>query len=97
MTREAFRLWAAEQPSGRYKRIDGEVVAMAPERASHADRKAMAWLALRRAISAADLHCHVYPDGMTVEVGEDGDYEPDAVVRCGTQLPGMPSRFPIRW
>jgi Uma2 family endonuclease len=87
MSREAFRRWARAQPAGRFERIEGAVVAMAPERASHADRKALAWLALRRAIAAAGLACHVYPDGMTIEIG-DSDYEPDAVLRCGEPLSG---------
>jgi Uma2 family endonuclease len=60
---------------------------MAPEWLDHADRKALAWLALRRAVAAAGLPCHVYPDGVAVEVGES-DYEPDAVLRCGDPLPG---------
>jgi Uma2 family endonuclease len=87
MSRDEFRRWTQTQRSGRFERIEGAVVAMAPERASHADRKALAWLALRRAVAAAGLPCHVYPDGMTVEVG-DSDFEPDAVLRCGEPLPG---------
>ena len=85
MSREEYRRWAMEQPSGRFERVDGQVVAMAPERAAHADRKALVWLALRQAVAAAGLQCDVYPDGMTVEV-DDSDYEPDAVVRCGESL-----------
>jgi Uma2 family endonuclease len=88
MSRDAYRTWAATQSKGRFERIDGLVVGMAPERANHADRKALAWLALRRAVADAGLPCHVYPDGMTVEVAEDGDYEPDAVLHCGEPLPG---------
>ena len=88
MSRDAYRRWAEAQPRGRFERIDGFIVAMAPERASHADRKALVWLALRRAITDAALPCHVYPDGMTVEVEEGGDYEPDAVLHCGNPLPG---------
>ncbi len=38
MSREAFRRWAQAQPTGRFERIEGVMVAMAPERASHADR-----------------------------------------------------------
>ncbi len=86
MSRDEYRRWAAAQPKGRFERIDGLVVAMAPERASHADCKALAWLALRQAVAAAGLPCHVYPDGMTVEV-DDSDFEPDAVLRCGEALP----------
>jgi Uma2 family endonuclease len=87
MSREEYRRWAETQPSGRFERIEGLVVAMAPERRSHADRKAMVWLALRRAVAAAGLPCHVYPDGITVEV-DDNDFEPDAILRCGDALPG---------
>ncbi len=87
MSREAYREWVQTQPRCRFERIDGVVVAMAPERRIHADRKALAWLALRRAIAAAGVPCHVYPDGITVSVGES-DYEPDAVLRCGPPLPG---------
>jgi Uma2 family endonuclease len=87
MSRAEFRQWAGAQPRGRFERVDGVVVAMAPERASHADRKALVWLALRRAIVTAGLPCHVYPDGMSVEVA-DSDFEPDAVLRCGEKLSG---------
>ncbi len=86
MSRENYRAWAEQQPPGRYERVNGVVVAMAPERLGHNDRKALAWLTLRRAVQAAGLPCHVYADGATVEVG-DSDYEPDAVMHCGAKLP----------
>lgn len=86
MSREAYRQWVEEQPGGRFERVEGVVVAMAPERASHVDTKSLAWLTLRRAVAAASLRCHVYADGMTVEVG-DSDFEPNVVVRCGPPLP----------
>ena len=87
MTREEYRAWADQQPRGRYQRMHGVVVAMAPERSEHNDRKMSAWLALHRAVQAAGMLCHVYGDGMTVEV-EDSDYEPDVIVHCGPRLPG---------
>jgi Uma2 family endonuclease len=86
MTREAYRAWAESQPSGRYERIEGVVVAMAPERAVHALRKAAARDALLREVREKRLPCQVFPDGMTIEVG-DNDYEPDAVLRYGPRLP----------
>lgn len=86
MTRTEYRAWAERQPSRRFERIDGVVVAMAPERVEHNDRKMLAWLALRRAVRDAGLPCDVCGDGMTVEVG-DSDYEPDAVLYCGDRLP----------
>jgi Uma2 family endonuclease len=86
MSRDEHRRWAAAQPKGRFERIDSLVAAMAPERVSHTDRKALAWLALRRAVAAAGLPCDVYADGPTVGV-DDNDFEPDAVLRCGELLP----------
>ncbi len=68
LSRAEYRRWAEAQPSGRSERIDGLVVAIAPERLNHADRKALVWLALRRAVVEAGLPCHVYPDGVTVGV-----------------------------
>jgi len=85
MTREEYRAWAERQGRGHYERVNGVVVAMAPERAGHNIRKAVAWQTLRRAVQAAGLPCEVYTDGMTVEVG-DSDYEPDAVLHCGDKL-----------
>lgn len=87
MSREAYRQWAEAQPSGRFERIEGVVVAMAPERLSHAKRTARVWRVLSQAVEATALPCEVYPDGVTVEV-DDNDFEPDAVVRCEDPLPG---------
>jgi Uma2 family endonuclease len=86
MTRAEYRAWSERQTGGRFERIDGVVVAMAPERVEHNDRKMLAWLALRRAVCDARVPCHVNGDGMTVEVG-DSDYEPDAILYCGERLP----------
>lgn len=81
MTREAYRAWAEQQPAGRFERIEGVVVAMAPQRAAHNLRKGSARDVLRAAVRKAGLACQVFGDGMTIEVG-DSDYEPDAVMRC---------------
>jgi Uma2 family endonuclease len=88
MSREQFLDWVERQPSGRFERIDGIVVAMAPERASHNLRKRSACDALRHAARMAGLtSCQVFTDGMTVQV-ENSDFEPDALLRCGPRLPG---------
>jgi Uma2 family endonuclease len=88
MTREEFQVWADQQSSGRFERIDGIVVAMVPERASHNRRKGSVRDALRRAVRRAGLtSCEVFGDGMTVQV-ENSDFEPDALLRCGPLLPG---------
>ncbi len=92
MTREEFLAWVGQQPSGRFERIDGIVVAMAPQRASHNLRKGAARDALRRAVREAGLtSCQVFGDGMTVQV-ENSDFEPDALLRCGPRLPGDSTR-----
>jgi Uma2 family endonuclease len=88
MTREEFQAWVDQQPSGRFERIDGIVVAMAPERAAHNLRKGAARDAFRCAVKEAGLmSCQVFGDGMTVQV-ENSDFEPHAVLRCGPPLPG---------
>jgi Uma2 family endonuclease len=88
LSREEFLAWVNQQPSGRFERIDGIVVAMAPERASHNLRKGAARDALRRGIREAALtSCQVFGDGMTVQV-EDSDFEPDALMHCGPPLQG---------
>jgi Uma2 family endonuclease len=94
MTREEFHAWVAQQPSGRFERIDGIVVAMSPERISHNRCKGSARDALRRAIRKAGLmSCEAFTDGMTVQV-ENSDFESDAVLRCGPRLPGDAAKVP---
>ena len=82
LTRAEFRQWAATQKP-RYERVAGEPVAMSPERTAHIRLKSRIWAALDRAIEAADLDCEALADGITVEIDDDTDYEPDAVVNCG--------------
>ncbi len=94
MTRAEYRAWTEQQPAGRFERIDGVVVAMAPERVEHNDRKMLTWLALRRAVRDAGVPCHVVGDGMTVEVG-DSDYEPDAILYCGERLEPGSTTVPL--
>lgn len=94
MSRDEFLAWVAQQPCGRFERIDGVVVAMAPERAAHNLRKGAARDALRRAITEAGLtSCQIFGDGMTVQV-DNSDFEPDALLRCGPRLPGDATKVP---
>lgn len=74
------------QPRGRFEWVEGEVVAMAPERAGHALLKALVWRALFDAVRKAGVPCQTFPDGVTVQVGEHTDYEPDVVVNCGDRM-----------
>jgi Uma2 family endonuclease len=85
LTRDEFRLWTEKQ-TGRYERIAGEPVAMSPERVIHARLKTRVWAALDRAIQSAGLDCEALGDGVTVEIGDETDYEPDAIVNCGPRL-----------
>jgi Uma2 family endonuclease len=87
-TADEFLAWALEQPAGRFELDNGTVVAMAPERASHAATKGNAYVALRNAIAARGLACQAFPDGMSVRIDDRTVYEPDALVRCGPPLPG---------
>ena len=61
---------------------------MSPERIEHVRVKSRVWAALDRAIRNAGLACEALPDGITVEVDADTDYEPDAIVNCGPPAPG---------
>lgn len=89
-TREEYRRWA-ERQRGRYERVWGEVVAMNAERIGHVRVKTRVWQALDRATRGAGLECEALGDGVTVEIGDDTDYEPDAVVNCGPPR-SMPHR-----
>src|SRR5580693_9112966 len=46
------------------------------------------YVALRQAVAAANLPCEVMTDGVAVRIDEHTAYEPDALVRCGSELPG---------
>ena len=94
LSRAEYRAWADAQPRGRFERHSGVVVAMAPERAGHARLKAAAWLLLRASIQTNRLPCEALTDGMTVEIGGDDDFEPDAIVRCGERLADDTTRVP---
>jgi len=83
MTVAEFLVWAASQPEGRYELVDGQTIAMAPERSRHALTKFAVHRALFTGIASAGLPCTVFPDGMTVAINERTAREPDAAVQCG--------------
>ncbi len=82
LNRTEYHRWSEGQ-EGRYERIAGEPVAMAPERAMHVRLKSRVWATLDRTIRAAGLDCEALADGLTVEIDDDTDYEPDVIVHCG--------------
>ena len=84
MTADEFLDWAMAQPDGaRYELVAGEVVAMAPERASHGRAKVAVLDSLRAAVAAAGLPCEAFIEGMAVRVDDTTVYEPDVLLRCG--------------
>jgi len=103
MTSEEFLRWYEEQPEGhRYElhegvpiRImaevevlyDGERVRMQAERNVHAIAKFIVARQFADQIDRQRLPCRAYGDGMAVRIDEDRTYEPDAMVRCGPELP----------
>ena len=83
---DEFLGWAVTVP-GRHELIQGEVFAMSPERARHAEAKFAVQAALARSIRRTTLGCRMLPDGMTVRIDRFTAYEPDALVYCGVRLP----------
>lgn len=85
---DAFIEWAAAQPQGRFELSGGEIVAMAPERLSHARLKYEVMIALRNGIAARGLACEAIGDGVSLRIDDRTVYEPDALVRCGPRASG---------
>lgn len=86
MTVDQYLAWAERNP-GRYELHRGEVYAMAAETAAHVEVKAAGYVALRSALRARQIPCHLFADGMTVRVDEHTAYEPDALAYCGEKVP----------
>ena len=83
---DEFLAWADAQARGRYELVDGEIVAMSPERARHNLVKFAAARALRDAVLAAKLPCTVFTDGVAVVIDDRNTREPDASVQCGIDV-----------
>ena len=88
MTRAEYYAWAEAQAGGKFELLEGQVVAMAPERALHVQTKTLVWSALRAAIRDAGVPCQAFGDGLAVEIGQGSAYQPDALVNCGDRIPG---------
>jgi len=86
MTVDEYLIWA-DGRQGRYELVDGEIVAMSPERSRHAETKFAIRLALREGIRRSGLPYWMLPGGMTVRISERTAYEPDALIYCGSKLP----------
>jgi Uma2 family endonuclease len=81
-----FLAWANEQLDTNYELVDGEVVAMVPDRLRHNLVKFAAAKALEDAVRAAGLPCTVFTDGVGVVINDDTTRIPDASVQCGMKL-----------
>ncbi len=85
MTRDAYRAWSADQPR-RYELLDGVPIRMNAERLGHSRVKRNVLFAFHASIRDLGLPCEAIGDGFTVEIGEDTDFEPDAMVNCGERM-----------
>jgi len=80
--------WADTQSERRRTElINGQIVAMSPERADHNRVKGAVFMALHQAVKSAGLPCEVFTDGMTVPIDPHTAYEPDALIDCGPRIP----------
>jgi Uma2 family endonuclease len=86
MTGSEFLAWAIDQP-GRWELIDGEPVAMSPERVVHSQTKHRVARALDASIQRAGVSCHFLPDGVLVPIDDSRKFQPDAMVYCGPVAP----------
>lgn len=94
MTADEFIAWAMNQPeTEHYELAGGEVIAMAPERITHARAKYHIARRLTAAIDAAGVECEVFIDGLAVVIDPATVYEPDVLVRCGSDLDGETARI----
>jgi Uma2 family endonuclease len=94
MTADEFIAWAMEQPeTEHYELAGGEVIAMAPERVTHSRAKYHIARRLTAAIDASGVDCETFIDGLAVVVDSTTVYEPDVLVRCGTDLAGLAVRI----
>lgn len=87
MTHAEFLAWSADQP-GKWELIDGEPVAMSPERVRHSEVKYRVTRALDGAIQKAGVPCRFLTDGVLVPIDFGRSYQPDALVYCGPRASG---------
>jgi Uma2 family endonuclease len=78
-----FLVWAEAHDKGRFELIDGQPVAMAPERAEHVAAKLRATNSLAAAVQRGGVRCEAFVEGLAVVVDGSTSYLPDALVNCG--------------
>ena len=80
MTVDEFLDWAVRQERGRYELFKGRVVMQQPQTWRHAELRVLIYSVLAAAIERAGVSCFAAPDGMTVRIGKDEAFEPDALI-----------------
>lgn len=87
LTVAEYLAWAATQSEQqRTELINGQIVAMSPERVAYNRAKTRALKALERALAASAVDGEVFIDGLTVPIDVHTAYEPDVLVRLGLPL-----------
>jgi len=86
LTTDEYLLWA-EGREGRWELFDGVPAMMAPERAAHTRVNKFVARALDDGIVQARLPCETFTEGLTIKVGAETAFEPDASVICGPPTP----------
>jgi Uma2 family endonuclease len=81
MSVDDFLEWASAR-EGKFELLDGQPVAMSPERVRHTGAKTETYAALRGAIRRAGLPCRAYVGGITVRIGHDSAFMADVLVAC---------------
>ena len=67
-SREEFRQWCEAQTKGRYERVDGFIVAMAPERGAHLRVKGAVYSALKRAVADGKVELAIRAEAQAMHV-----------------------------
>jgi Uma2 family endonuclease len=86
MNVDEFLAWSEHQPGESYELVDGRVFAMTRETVLHNLVKGEVFSALRDAVRAAGLPCHVFVDGVGIAVNKDTLRIPDVALQCGVDL-----------
>ncbi len=80
--------FAAANPDSRTELIDGEIVTMAPETATHSRVKVLVTVAFELGVREQGLACTVYVDGIGVGVTDRNAFIPDVLLQCGRPVDG---------